>query len=145
MPSEKFCHLCGEKVIVASRRLPFRRTRCPACKRKVGRGALLPVLLFALALAAGFVAGRATSPRRGLYFIGVPADPLTGQRLPAEETAAGQSIDHLKADTERKPAALAEGSESEEARGTLCGAPTKRGRPCRRRVRGGGYCWQHKK
>ncbi|PST82573.1 hypothetical protein C7T94_07850 [Pedobacter yulinensis] len=24
-----------------------------------------------------------------------------------------------------------------------CGAPTKKGGYCRRKVRGGGYCWQH--
>jgi len=26
----------------------------------------------------------------------------------------------------------------------ICGAPTKKGTPCSRRVRGGGRCWQHK-
>ncbi|HKG98652.1 MAG TPA: hypothetical protein VKA97_12595, partial [Pyrinomonadaceae bacterium] len=26
----------------------------------------------------------------------------------------------------------------------VCGAPTKSGRPCRRKVKGGGYCWQHR-
>jgi len=26
----------------------------------------------------------------------------------------------------------------------FCGAPTKKGTPCSRRVRGGGRCWQHK-
>jgi len=25
----------------------------------------------------------------------------------------------------------------------FCGAPTKKGTPCSRRVRGGGRCWQH--
>lgn len=25
-----------------------------------------------------------------------------------------------------------------------CGAPTKDGTPCKRKVKGGGYCWQHK-
>lgn len=27
---------------------------------------------------------------------------------------------------------------------TYCGAPTKDGTPCKRKVSGGGYCWQHK-
>ncbi|KGN70145.1 hypothetical protein [Porphyromonas sp. COT-239 OH1446] len=27
---------------------------------------------------------------------------------------------------------------------SYCGAPTKKGGACRRRVRGGGYCWQHR-
>ncbi|MDH3493528.1 MAG: hypothetical protein OEM82_08265 [Acidobacteriota bacterium] len=27
---------------------------------------------------------------------------------------------------------------------SFCGAPTKKGTPCARRVRGGGRCWQHK-
>lgn len=27
---------------------------------------------------------------------------------------------------------------------SLCGARTKSGRPCRRKVKGGGYCYQHK-
>ena len=27
---------------------------------------------------------------------------------------------------------------------SYCGAPTKDGTPCKRKVSGGGYCWQHK-
>lgn len=27
---------------------------------------------------------------------------------------------------------------------SLCGARTKKGSPCQRRVAGGGYCWQHR-
>ena len=141
MPSEKFCHLCGDKLIRASGPLRLTRRRCAACRRKMGRGVLLPVLLFALALGAGFVAGRATSPRRSINFIGAPIEPLTLESLPAEPRPTDRSGPGQGA----RPDAPAGGSGAEEAGQTLCGAPTKKGRPCRRPVRGGGHCWQHKR
>jgi hypothetical protein len=35
-------------------------------------------------------------------------------------------------------------SESRGSMEPICGAPTKSGRPCRRKVKDGGYCWQHR-
>lgn len=35
-------------------------------------------------------------------------------------------------------------SKSRAEQVSICGAPTKSGKPCRRRVKGGGRCWQHR-
>ncbi|HWO00750.1 MAG TPA: DUF5763 domain-containing protein [Blastocatellia bacterium] len=35
-------------------------------------------------------------------------------------------------------------TESRPSSGPVCGALTKSGRPCQRRVKDGGYCWQHR-
>jgi len=45
---------------------------------------------------------------------------------------------------EQSPAKTTSRSKSKTEKVTLCGAPTKSGKPCRRRVKGGGRCWQHR-
>nr|AUN37137.1 hypothetical protein [uncultured bacterium] len=49
------------------------------------------------------------------------------------------------ANTERQPATSQKTyPQPPEEPITICGAPTASGRPCQRKVHGGGYCWQHK-
>jgi hypothetical protein len=77
--------------------------------------------------ASVFVAGRLTAPRRIHYLIGSPIN-TAGQQ---PQVAAGQMS----------------GTEPKRASATadrICGAPTKRGRPCRRKVKGEVRCWQHR-
>jgi len=47
----------------------------------------------------------------------------------------------------QKPIRFSEQSmETSDRKGSIgyCGQPTRNGKPCKRRVRGGGPCWQHK-
>ncbi|HWP42570.1 MAG TPA: hypothetical protein VNO14_05000 [Blastocatellia bacterium] len=83
------------------------------------------LLLAGLAIfaACGFLAGRYLAPTETLYLIGTPVDLQSAASYePARETVAPDASQPQ----------------------TMCGAPTKSGKPCRRKVRGGGYCWQHR-
>ncbi|HEY8560098.1 MAG TPA: hypothetical protein VIL74_06955 [Pyrinomonadaceae bacterium] len=61
-------------------------------------------------------AAAANAPRNA------PSPPDSANRLPAKQTASTAAHEAVY----------------------FCGAPTKKGTPCSRRVRGGGRCWQHK-
>jgi hypothetical protein len=137
MLQPKFCSQCGEKL--KGRRLslflftPF----CAPCKKQTRwvRSGLAAILI---SLAAGsFLAGRATTPRPAFQFIGQPIElPNADHRAPDKpEASAAEGAQGV-------PEKQASPSPNEAL--SLCGATTKAGRPCRRKVRGSGYCWQHK-
>jgi hypothetical protein len=93
------------------------------------------MLIAALAVCAagGYTVGRYTTPRQPFYMIGTPIDLNANRARP--------SLNHNRAEppAEREKQATSPGI-IERA----CGAPTKTGRPCKRKVLGGGYCWQHR-
>ena len=77
-----------------------------------------------LVVFVAFVSGRYFAPQRTVYLIGTPMEPLaTAEANAPSETAAANSADEIV---------------------TICGAPTKSGKPCQRKVKGGGYCYQHR-
>jgi hypothetical protein len=133
----KFCSQCGEKI-KGRWPSPFNFTPlCAACKKQM-RLARFGLAAILISLVAGsFLAGRASSPRPAFQFIGQPIelqkalDPLTEK---TDETSA----DGAQAFPESQEVA------SQEEALTSCGAITKAGRPCRRKIRGSGHCWQHK-
>jgi hypothetical protein len=93
---------------------------------------LIIATLAILCVGAGFLAGWYAKPNEPFYFIGTPVD-LAASRAPVRQN------DNNKTDNSSVRAeAQTSGVES------ICGAPTKAGRPCRRKVRGGGYCYQHR-
>lgn len=115
------------------------RRFCAACARRFRRGRVFaPLLLSAALVVFGFLLGRAGRPspppltvERGALTLAPPpaATPATaakpGPRYGPDGTAA------------ERP------TEPDEAV-SFCGARTKKGTPCRRRVRGAGRCWQHR-
>jgi len=129
------CPQCGERSSALGRRLFS--TGCPQC----GFGSLLSrrgvVLIATLLVCAlgGFFAGRYTGSDRTFSFIGTPVAPRGNER---QVVAASAS-----------PAlSVASQHQTETSAGTsndTCGAPTKSGKPCTRRVSAGGYCWQHRR
>ena len=128
MTRSRFCYSCGEKLKVSRQRLWLFPARCAACAPRERAGVFTLLVLF-IFLTAGFLAGRLTARDREVKFIGTPVDHV----------ATPESGD---SGAERPPPAVAE-EETEEV-WALCGAPTKSARPCRRKVRGGGRCWQHR-
>ncbi|MCI0489196.1 MAG: hypothetical protein L0229_21605 [Blastocatellia bacterium] len=109
---------------------PF-RAFCAHCAPDFRRARRLLIAAFVLLVAGAFVLGRYSSPPTPFYFIGTPVDPHPND---TQSSTAGEN----KAQPQQQPPA------STTAVETLCGAPTKSGRPCRRKVRGGGYCYQHR-
>ena len=147
-----FCADCGTRIMRARWRWRTSRRFCAECEQRLRRrGAWSwPLLLAGALLASGFLAGRAGRP---------PAPPLIVERgeLPvltapqtngsAHDTATG--IAALSAAGAAAPPSRAQGAERElptdpQEIVSICGARTRRGTPCSRRVRGTGRCWQHR-
>jgi hypothetical protein len=59
-----------------------------------------------------------------------------------ENSQTARTIEVPKIKTENQPTAVSSGRPTEAV--YFCGAETKKGTPCSRRVKGGGRCWQHK-
>lgn len=146
-----FCAECGVRVERARWRWWTSRRFCAACDGRFRRRRFAAAVFGSVAiLAAGFVAGRAGRPvppplviERGTHSFapaGVSSSPshevggTTGQ---TSTTAPGV-----------EPRYGADGTDGErptdpEETISVCGARTKKGTPCSRRVRGTGRCWQH--
>lgn len=147
MYKPNFCAECGERVLRERWRAWTSRRFCPACEKRFRRGWLAPVVACCALVCAGFTAGRLMRPA---------PPPLTIERgtlpLPALLLAQGKDRDA------RSDGAARENDASRRGLGagaieaptdpneiiSVCGARTKKGTPCQRRVRGTGRCWQHR-
>ena len=117
-----FCAECGAKILRLRWRLWTNRKFCDSCARELRRQRWTIAGLVTLVL---FITG---------FFVGHKLQrsppPLIIQRA---EPASGDSN---SASTPRQPLTVEEVY--------ICGARTKKGRPCSRRVHGPVRCWQHK-
>jgi predicted RNA-binding Zn-ribbon protein involved in translation (DUF1610 family) len=138
MAAARFCSECGERITVKRPRTLHFRYFCPHCS-KIFRVLRLRLICIPLLCALiGFAIGRHTSVSEPFYFIGTPVDLIANR-------AASDVINNGD-----RPTRSANLTTAEQLAGppssadTICGARTKSGRPCRRKVKGGGYCWQHR-
>jgi hypothetical protein len=145
-----FCCECGERVARARWRVWTSRRFCPSCDRRFRRKRLLtPLALAAALVGGGFVLGRLGRP-------GAP--PLSVERgtLNLAPPPAG-NVQHHADERERREGATPKPEPVYGPDGTanerptdpaevvyICGARTKKGTPCQRRVRGPFRCWQHR-
>lgn len=128
-----FCAQCGQKVLRLRWRFWTSRRFCDGCARALRKERIMPWVLAVAALTgAGYVAGRSRTP------------------APPPLTIIRRSDSPLTAPEDPGPQRLSVNSESmasnppQEANVYLCGALTKKGTPCSRRVQGPVRCWQHK-
>lgn len=135
MATPRFCCQCGERLkFKRAASLPF-HSYCYRCAPRLARTRLWLIAALALCIVIGFAIGRYSGKREPFYYIGTPvemshiAPSLDRARSGRDEQDSARSL---------KPRA------SSSAVYEICGAPTKSGRPCQRRVKGGGYCWQHR-
>lgn len=147
MYKPNFCAECGGRVVRLRWRVWTSRRFCDGCDRKkFRRGRIVwPLAACAALLGLGYVGGRAVRPA---------APPLVIERratnppaLASPLSTAGKETDATRAS--RPPNYGADGTETERPTDpaeivSICGARTKRGTPCSRRVRGTGRCWQHR-
>ena|SRR6185436_12209444 len=130
MYKPNFCAECGNSLLRLRWYFWTSRKFCNDCARKLRKERFTPWLMAAIALiSAGFVAGRAGRPKPPPLTIIRRADsPLKSPEDPGPNSAnnSGQPT----------PAV------TEEV--YICGARTKKGTPCSRRVHGPVRCWQHK-
>jgi hypothetical protein len=127
-----FCCECGNKLIRLRWHFWTSRRFCGGCARRFKRERFVPLLFFSLAfMTSGYLLGRARQ---------APAPPLIIERR-SDSPLNNSSQQQLNS----TPGTLATvASNTVEADVYICGARTKKGTPCSRRVHGPVRCWQHK-
>ena len=129
MPAVKFCSDCGEQLKARRATLLPARSYCANCAPRFRSARLLLIASLAACAAGGYAIGRYTTPRQPFYLIGTPIGLNANRaRLNSNQNAAGREHQTMNSNRVER----------------MCGAPTKSGRPCKRKVSGGGYCWQHR-
>jgi hypothetical protein len=136
-----FCAECGHKLLRLRWHFWTSRKFCNPCARRLRKARLLTLLIGSFSLlAAGYVIGRARRPLPPPLIIERRADsPLTDNQPPpiGSAPAATTSSDPASPGT---PTSV----NSVEEPVYICGARTKKGTPCSRRVHGPVRCWQHR-
>jgi hypothetical protein len=156
----KFCSECGERIQRAEWRLTTSRQYCDLCSTEypiMNRIPLLSVAICGLLLIVGaktaFFPGAVDKPQP---LVSQPVqNDSKGRVLKSQtsekpnETSGSGSSNELPVDNPEN--ASKTGSERVTSKDKnvepiyYCGAPTKKGTPCSRRVKTKGYCFQHNK
>jgi hypothetical protein len=118
-----FCAECGARILRLRWRVWTSRRFCDTCVPKFRKQRLTASVLIAATFVLGILIGRSLRP---------PPPPLTIVR---KEIVASPS-EGASAATVTTPPSIEEIY--------TCGARTKKGKPCSRRVHGPVRCWQHK-
>ena len=134
MYKPNFCSECGAKLLRLRWHFWTSRRFCNGCARRLRKARLLPWLLSSISLVvAGYVAGRARRPLPPPLVIERRSDsPLSDNGMTSLATAPT-----VGSRTSSSPSTIDEPV-------YICGARTKKGTPCSRRVHGPVRCWQHK-
>ena len=129
-----FCNECGTRLDCARRRMWGSARFCGNCARRLRQvGVAAPLMAGIVLVVGGYLAGRAGREH---------PPPLVIERAASRGVAAPLSA----AAQQNENASEAPGGPSPESGEavSMCGARTQKGKPCSRRVRGAGRCWQHK-
>lgn len=132
-----FCVECGERLTSHGWRRWLSSRFCSECVQRIGRGHWLkPIAVIVLIAASGFAAGR---------FLRPPPPPLIIQRA-ANSPLWDLSLDGARTTSRKEnPAGPGSMTSSVDEPGYICGARTRKGTPCHRRVHvPGERCFQHK-
>ena len=151
-----FCCECGERVARASWRAWTSRRFCPSCERRFRRGRFLtPLALSAALVGAGFLLGRSGRPappplavERGTLNL-APPPAADAQHRADDRGRRGGATPNEGATPKPELVYGPDGTANERPTDPnevvyICGARTKKGTPCQRRVRGPFRCWQHR-
>jgi hypothetical protein len=126
-----FCAECGEKLLRLHWHFWTSRRFCNGCARRLRRARFLPLLLASLSLlAGGYVIGRVRPPAPPPLLIVRRSDSPVNDGQPPTATKNSQGA------IQSSPPTTTEAV-------FICGARTKKGTPCSRRVHGPVRCWQH--
>ena len=137
MQTAKFCSNCGEQLKAERASALSSRSYCGRCAPRFRKTRLMVVAAFALCLTIGYGIGHYNAPRQPFYLIGTPVGPVKNGNEQREAIAQANSSESHAQGNEQA-------ADSPDRAAQMCGARTKSGKPCRRKVAGGGYCWQHR-
>jgi hypothetical protein len=136
-----FCSECGTKLLRLRWHFWTSRRFCNDCARRLRKARFIPAFFAALALiSAGYIAGRTRRPAPPPLVIERRSDSPLNDNEPGRPTARAVPTETGTNLTEAQNSSPA----SVEEVVYLCGARTKKGTPCSRRVHGPVRCWQHK-
>jgi hypothetical protein len=159
-----FCCNCGENIERAEWKLWTSRRFCDLCATDFTMQEFVPkgvILLASVISVFGIVSFLSRNPERTNLAVGrtvdrprnspverPPANAATGQPAQADNRAvpAANSIEDRRPQTlaALPPADPPPPTQAEAAQPVyICGAATKKGTPCSRRVKGNFRCWQH--
>lgn len=130
MAAARFCSECGEMLKVKRRAVLPLRAFCARCSPRFRTVRLISAAILVLA-AIAFAVSRLSPEREPLYLIGTPLQM---------STTGGPSASTGSIEPTRSSAQVVAG----DSVIAICGAPTRSGKPCQRKVKSGGYCWQHR-
>jgi hypothetical protein len=140
MYTPNFCSECGTRVLRLRWHIWTSRRFCNDCAPRLRKAHFVPALLTTLGLiGAGYVAGRVRSPAPPPLIIERRLDSPLNDKEPPRTSSLQPSAESGLKQTETTNAAP-----PVEEVVYLCGARTKKGTPCSRRVHGPVRCWQHK-
>jgi len=141
MYKPNFCAECGTKVLRLRWQIWMSRKFCDACARRLRRTRIVgPVLAGVALIASGYVAGRSRRPSPPpLTIIRRTDSPLSDAQSPRPSMVAPVAAQSGLGLTNSQSSAA-----TVEEDVYLCGARTKKGSPCSRRVQAPRRCWQHK-
>lgn len=160
-----YCCNCGNKIERTKWKLWTSRRFCEDCAKDFQKEEWLPRIVFGLAIIAG-IFGFGTylkSPEKPLNVSTNQAAFAVAAKVPKPaQVSANANVQPL---TQNQTGSLANGQNAVKPANLLsppvktsapnnpqnnvtetvyfCGAQTKKGTACTRRVRGGGRCWQH--
>jgi len=140
MYKPNFCAECGSKVLRLRWYFWTSRRFCGKCARRFRKVRFAPPLFAMLGLlGAGYVAGLVRRPDPPPLIIERKSDsPLT------DTAAASSPLLHASSESKTNSNSPTNSPASVPEVVYLCGARTKKGTPCSRRVHGPVRCWQHK-
>ena len=139
MTRSNFCANCGARLRRKGWRALLAGARCDDCASRLGRSATKALLLVGIVASAAFAFGKFLRPAPPSLIIYRPANsPLSDTPVNFEAIAKGSANNQGHSSTAGNV-----GTPDETV--YLCGARTKKGTPCRRRVHAAGdRCYQHK-
>lgn len=148
MYKPNFCAECGERIARSRWHFWTSRRFCTGCAPRFRAARIiLPLVAGASFFTLGLGAGRAVRPAPPPLILErrQPAVAAT-QAAPLQPAQARAKTENAPAPAGPEPEASANTARSTAASETvsICGALTKKGTPCQRRVRGTDRCWQHK-
>lgn len=168
----KFCCNCGEKIEQAERNFLSSSRFCDVCSSENVLIEWLPRAFAALAFLAAIVGfgsfmqkpENSTVAARHQIAVNAPSGKNLSNQNDSVQTGTNQNVQNAaRADeknfaglTKQPPIVVKADSPQNvslkqfenqkaavEEKVYFCGAPTRKGTPCSRRVKGGGRCWQH--